>query len=294
MIRSRTKHTTIGAGWNLKNRFILAFFHGLLVASIFYTAIESHYESDLFANIVSTIRSTPAPGQSEDAFLLEAMHATHQLLSDRQPFFNRPFTDFKTNVSYPVTFDLMTANGACGSYARVLARILQEAHIKVRIPEMVVNGKPGGHIIIEALTKHGWVVLDAVYDLHFITPAGTMAGFSEIQNNWAYYKSQVPANYNMDYRYEDVHYTNWNKIPVLLPMVKKISQWVLGEERTSTLSLRTYFLQPYKVAFCGFLGVYIFILLLVGYHRFSARIKKRSAQSSLRDLPAIKVRKITA
>jgi hypothetical protein len=294
MIRSRTKHTTIGAGWNLKNRFILAFFHGLLVASIFYTAVESHYESDLFGHIVATLRSTPAQAQQEDSFLLEALHATHQLLNARQPFFNRPFSDFKTNVSYPVTFDLMTANGACGSYARVLARILQEAHVKVRLPEMEVNGELGGHIITEALTKHGWVVLDASYDLHFVTPAGTLASFAEVQNNWAYYKNQVPANYNPAYRYEGVRYTNWNKIPVLLPMAKKIAQWVLGEERTETLSLRSYYLQPYNVAFWALLGLYIFILLAMGYQRSLARIRKRSSQNSLRDLPAIKVRKITA
>ncbi|THU36045.1 hypothetical protein FAM09_21915 [Niastella caeni] len=262
---NKTKYTTVVARWNLKNRFVLAFFHGLLVATLFYTAIESHYESSLYEQIVSTINSAPAAKQSEDAFLVQAMHLTHQLLNNRQPYFNRPFTGIKTSVFYPTTFDLATANGACGSYSRVLARILQTANVKVRFAEMEVNGQKGGHIVLEANTSHGWVVLDGLYDLYFTTPHGKLASFADVQHNWPYYKNQVPLQYNGDYRYEGVHYTNWNKIPVLLPMVKKIAQWLLGKDRTAQLSLRTYFLQPYRVIFCSILGYYALILLGLCY-----------------------------
>lgn len=159
----------------------------------------------------------------------------------------------------------MTANGACGSYARVLARILQTAGVKVRFAEMEVNGQSGGHIIIEAKTSAGWVVLDPLYDLYFTTPRGTLASFSEVQKNWSFYKRQTPVHYNPAYRYESVRYTNWNKIPVLLPMVKKILQGVIGKEKTEHLSLRIYFLQPYHLAFYSLLSAYILILLVIYY-----------------------------
>jgi len=165
----------------------------------------------------------------------------------------------------------MTGNGACGSYARVLARILQTAGVQVRIAEMEVNGLAGGHIIIEANTSSGWVVLDPLYDLYFTTPHGTLASFREVQKNWSFYKRQTPAHYNPAYRYEGVRYTNWNKIPVLLPMVKKILQGVLGKQKTDQLSLRIYFLQPYHLAFYSLLCAYSLILLVIYYRRLRTK-----------------------
>lgn len=256
---SAKKHTTDGAGWNLKNRYILAFFQGLLVSTLFYTDTESRYETALFDHIITSIKSLPANTQHEDSFLLQSMHVTHALLSNRQPLFNMGgFTGFKTDIN-PVTFDLMTANGACGSFSRVLARILQNGGVQVRFAEMVVNNQPGGHIIIEAKTIHGWVVLDPLYDLHFTTPRQTLAGFADVQQNWAWYARQTPANYNHSYNYAGVQYTNWNKIPVLLPAIKQVLQWVIGKERTLRLSLRTYFLQPYCMAFWCTLVMYLFV-----------------------------------
>lgn len=260
MIRSDKKLTTVGSGWKTKNRYILAFFHGLLISTLIYTYTESRYESQIFDHITYAIRSAPVNTRNEDSFLLQAMHVSHQLLSIRQPLFdNYQFSGLKTSVIYPVTYDLMTANGACGSFSRVLARILQNDGVDVRFAEMEVNQKPGGHIIIEAHTSHGWVVLDPLYDLYFTTPEGKPASFADVQHNWAYYKTQVPSHYDYSYNYAGVRYTNWNKIPVLLPAVNKILQWILGKERTEHLSLRTYFLQPYYIAFC--FAVFIYVLL---------------------------------
>src|SRR5438105_4524062 len=260
---SDTQHTTDGTGWNiLKNRYALAFFHGLLITTLCYTAIESRYESELFRHIVTSIKSASANTQQEDSFLVQAMHVTHQLLSNRQPVFdNQAFTSFKTGIIYPVTFDLMTANGACGSFSRVLARLLQTAGVPVRFAEMEVNRQYGAHILIEARTSHGWIVLDPLYDLYFTTPQGALANFATIQQNWSYYKTQVPAGYDPSYNYAGVQYTNWNKIPVLLPAAKKILQWTIGKEQTEQLSLRTYFLQPYYTAFLSTLFIYSFVLL---------------------------------
>jgi len=262
MKRSEQKHTTVGSGWKMKNRYILAFFHGLLISTIFYAYTESHYEAALFKDIIYNIKSEPVNSRNEDSFLLCSMHVCHQLLNVRQPLFdNYRFSAFKSDLIYPVTYDLMTANGACGSFSRVLARILQTGGVDIRFAEMKVNGKYGGHILIEANTRHGWVVLDPLYDLYFTTPQKTLAAFADVQQNWAYYKTQVPSNYNYAYNYAGVRYTNWNKIPVLLPALKKVLQWTRGREKTEQLSLRTYFLQPYHIIFVCAAFVYLLLTL---------------------------------
>jgi len=262
MKRSEQKHTTVGSGWKMKNRYILAFFHGMLISTLFYTYAESHYEVALFKNIIYNIRSEPVNTRNEDSFLLCSMHVCHQLLNIRKPLFNNyRFSGFKTDLIYPVTYDLMTANGACGSFSRVLGRILQTGGVNIRFAEMKVNGRFGGHILLEANTSHGWVVLDPLYDLCFTTPQKTLASFADVQQNWAYYKMQVPPNYNYAYNYSGVRYTNWNKIPVLLPALKKTLQFVWGKEKTEHVSLRPYFLQPYHIIFCCAAFVYLLLLL---------------------------------
>jgi hypothetical protein len=262
MKRSEQKHTTVGSGWKMKNRYILAFFHGMLISTLFYSYAESHYETVLFKNIIASIKSEPVNARHEDSFLLCAMHVCHQLLGNRKLLFDGySFSGFKTDIMYPVTNDLMTGNGACGSFSRVLARILQANDVEVRLAEMKVSGRYGGHITIEANTSHGWVALDPSYDLYFTTPQGTLASFANVQQNWAYYKMQAPPGYNYAYNYAGVRYTNWNKIPVLLPATKKVLQWTWGKEKTEQLSLRTYFLQPYHIVFCCSAFVYLLMSL---------------------------------
>ena len=110
----------------------------------------------------------------------------------------------------------MTTNGACGSYSYILSRLLNELKIPNRIAQMKVNGEYGGHILVEAKTPKGWIVLDGLYDLYFKKMNGELASFKDVQDNWNYFRDQVPANYNHQYRFEGVRYTNWSKIPVNL------------------------------------------------------------------------------
>ena len=83
-----------------------------------------------------------------------------------------------------------------------------------------------------------------------------------MKRNWDYYKEQLPASYNNSYRYEDVRYTNWDKIPVILPALKKILTIFLGKERTDTISLRVHLLRIYDLYFLITLFLYIPISIL--------------------------------
>jgi hypothetical protein len=143
----------------------------------------------------------------------------------------------------------MTARGACGSFSMVLARVLQGYHYDVRIAQMKSKGVYAAHNIVEAKTDHGWVVLDPLYDVYFIKPDSHLASFEDVRGDWSYYRKQVPPNYEMNYDYEDVRYTNWTKIPIVLPAVKKVLDQVLGKPVADTISMRTYFLRKYVLCF---------------------------------------------
>jgi hypothetical protein len=164
---------------------------------------------------------------------------------------------FWTDVIHSSTVDMMTANGACGSYSVVLARLLKSMGYTVRIPQMIVNGQPAGHILVEVYSNGRWVVMDPLYDLYFVKPGGDLASFADVSRNWNYYKSQVPAEYNPDYTYQGVQYTNWNKVPVLMPAVHRVLSVFMNEHALATLSLRSYALRKYQMLDC------ILLLLIV-------------------------------
>lgn len=49
-----------------------------------------------------------------------------------------------------------------------------------------------------------------------------MANFEDLKDNWIYYIPQLPKGYNHACHYEDVRYTNWEKLPVIMPAIKEL------------------------------------------------------------------------
>lgn len=246
------------------SRYCFVFLNGFLLASIVYFYNEDSYEKGLFESLAENVRtkSTGAVPYDE-AILLNSLHLTHYLGERRSIVFgDKEVNSFKANVVHPVTYDLMTTNGACGSYAYILSRLLSELNVPNRIAQMKVDGLYAAHNVVEAKTAKGWVVLDGLYNLYFKKADGNMASFSDVQHNWNFYSSQVPARYDHKYKYEGVRYTNWNKVPVLMPAIKGILSATLGKERTEHLSLRTFFLRKFHILFEVAVGLYVILLLL--------------------------------
>jgi hypothetical protein len=242
------------------NLYFLTFLNGFLLASLFYFKMEANYEKELFQAIHSDISSKITATESQDSVVAKVMHVCHNLMDTRGNIFKgSDFQGFKSGMIDPTSFDLMTASGACGSYSMVLARVLQGYKFDVRIAQMKSKGVFAAHNIVEAKTDHGWVVLDPLFDTYFINPSKNLASFDEIKNNWSYYKPQLPADYDMNLRYEDVRYSNWSKIPILLPSIKKILDLTLGKEEADTISLRTYFLRKYNLFFNLFAIIFILV-----------------------------------
>jgi hypothetical protein len=229
-----------------------------LLASICYFKMEANYEKELFQAIHSNLLSKINASDSQDSVVAKIMHASHDLMINRGTVFGgKTFDGIQAELIEPTSFDLMTGTGACGSFSMVLARILQGYKYQVRIAQMKSNGTFAVHNIVEAKTDHGWVVLDPLFDVYFVKPSLKLASFEDVKNNWNYYKSQLPAGYDMRNRYEDVRYTNWTKIPVVLPAVKKILDLILGKQKADTISVRTYFLRKYKICYYFFLVIFI-------------------------------------
>ncbi|HLX92486.1 MAG TPA: hypothetical protein VKR32_12435 [Puia sp.] len=248
----------------LGNLYFLTFLNGLFLASLFYVKMEANYENQLFQVIQHSINKTIDINDTQDSIVVKAMHVCNNLLSIRSTVFenDESLDGFKVAYFHPATIDLMTAKGACGSYSMILARVLQGYSYPVRISQMKANGVYAAHNIVEVQLANKWIVLDPTYNLYFTTPGSQLAGFDEIRDNWNFYRKQVPPNYNPNYRYEDVRYTNWGKVPVLSTVMKASFGLILGKKRLSTFCLRTHFLKTYDVYFYFLMSLYIPVLIL--------------------------------
>jgi hypothetical protein len=246
----------------LRSIYTLFFVNGFLLACLLYFNMEDSYENQVFKTIAGYVGDKVQKSRNrEEDLLLQSLHLSNYLCDSRVFIFqNKKLNSWKTSLIHPVTVDLMTTDGACGSYAFILSYILNELKIPNRIAQMKVGDTNGGHILVEAKTSKGWVILDGSYDLYFRKNNGELAGFSDVENNWAFYKNQVPANYNLMYCYQGVRYTNWNKIPVVMPLVKKVLEAFMGRERVEQISIRNYFLRKFRVLFN--LTAFIYFLLI--------------------------------
>jgi hypothetical protein len=235
--------------------------------------MEANYEKDLFQAIRSNINGRLSSRDSEDSVVVKVMHSCHDLLVNRGKVFGgKQFQGFESGLLEPTSMDLMTAKGACGSYSMVLSRVLQGYKYSVRIAQMKSNGIFAAHNIVEAKTRHGWVVLDPLFDLYFINPSHKLASFEDLKTNWDFYKDQLPPDYDKNYRYEDVRYSNWTKIPVLMPAMKKVLDLIIGKKQADDISLRTYLLRKYEICFNVILVLFLFIFSFTMVRLLKAKI----------------------
>ena len=253
--------------------YFLTFLNGFLLASLFYFNMEAHYEKELFQAIRTDINTRIPAGEPEDSLIVQVMHVCHNLLVSRESVFEgKSFDGFSSSLLEPASMDLMTARGACGSYSMVLARILQGYNYPVRIAQMKANGIFADHNIVEVKTRHGWVVLDPLFNIYFINPDHRLASFKDVQSNWSYYLPQLPGDYDQHYRYEDVRYSNWTKIPIVMPAIKKILDETIGKQEADNISLRTYFLRKYDICFNIVLVLFLFVFSFTLVNLIKAKV----------------------
>lgn len=239
-------------GFLPRKKYVLLFLSGFLLASLFYFYSEDKYEKEVFSAMAKEVYAEAGPySYNPDTLALKALHLTHYLAERRLTVFGdkNSFNSIQSSLIQPVTDDLMTARGACGSFSYVLSRLLEEMEIDCRIAQMKANGQYGSHMVVEAKTQQGWVVLDPIFDQYFVNADGSLASFADVKANWGRFSKQVNASYDLAYAYEDARYTNWNKVPVVMPAIKKVLYWTIGKKETDGLSIRSLFLRKYHVLF---------------------------------------------
>lgn len=245
--------------------YFLFFLCGLLIASIGYFKSESTYEREVYGAIAQHITKDSIGKYNKDTFFIRALNLANSFEHNRlEVFGGHQFKGIKANFFRPSTMDLLVGNGACGSASVILSRILKSYGYNIRFAQMKVNGKFGGHIIIEVKKDKNWIVLDPLYNLYFKKPNGEMASFDDVSKNINYYKNQFPKGYNMNYLFEGVQYTNWNKIKYISPLVKSSLDFFLGKEKADQISIRSYIIRIYevfyKLALFAFIPIFLFTL----------------------------------
>ena len=253
----------------VKKPYLLVFLNGFMLASLCYFQMERSYENQLYSAIKQSINARMDGDDTQDSLIVKTMHTCHNLMTDRAMVFGNEDLGrgIKMNILHPTTVDLETANGACGAYSVVLARMLKTANFDVRIAQMKANGIYAAHNVVEVQATRGWAVLDPTYDVYFTRPDHSLAAFEDVSRDWNYYRKQVPANYDTAYHYADVRYTNWTKVPLLSKSMKGILNLCMGRAAADKVSIRTWFLNIYTVYFFVCILLYIPIFLLT-FRRF--------------------------
>ena len=80
----------------------------------------------------------------------------------------------------------------------------------------------------------------------------------------------VPAGYNPAYAYEDIRYTNWDKIPYAGKLVYRSLIFLTSKNTTDSISIRASMLNMYAVWLWIITGSYL-LLCLFSFRRFQKR-----------------------
>ena len=129
---------------------------------MFYFLMESTYENGLFASIKTDLQSRLDANDNTDSLFVKAMEDCYHLMHNRYPTYagTTGILGPEGGVFHSTSVDLMTTNGACGSYSQVLARIIRTFHFPVRIAQMKAGGEFGAHNVVEAYDGKRWILRD--------------------------------------------------------------------------------------------------------------------------------------
>lgn len=193
------------------------FTEGALLAVILISVTFARREDEMVIAVARAdtrpiAAAAGAPPSAED-HAVEIMHSVHDVLWSRLQGLDGTGVGrgwwFRSTYSH-----LMAPTGHCGSFTHVLARALQLEGFEVRIGQMLVGDVWGGHIIVLVMLDGRLVPLDPYFDLAFRGPDGHLLSLSEVQRDWPQVRAQCPPNYDPDYDYRDIRYTNWRGVPM--------------------------------------------------------------------------------
>lgn len=216
---------------------------GILLASLHLMA---EYEDALFDQIVGSIVQ---PDWSESQKIKALTAETHELLKDRAKVFaNTGTVSIRDSWLDSADVHLLDGRGICRSHASVLGRMLDRAGIYFRVVRIYfpASDRWACHLAIEAKADGKWRAIDPFDNLVF------PVDYVELSRHWDAYKDLAPPGYDRHLDKAEVFYTNWYRIPVIMPAIKKVLDWT-APDLASNFSLRRYLLNVYRVYEVGLL-----------------------------------------
>lgn len=236
--------------------------NAIMVLLLFFKYIDYRYEYAVYRSLVTSNLDR----KSETKTFKNLLSLTFKIQSDRRGYINDMYgmNPFKSRWFRSGDIQLLDATGACGNFSHVLAELCQVAGFEVRMVQLYYQGHFGGHNIVEAKVDGKWVAADGLFKTFWVNPDSSLASLEEIRENPKLYSNQWPKGYPYQNAFTNFHYTNWDKIPVIMPALHEILCLILGEDKADKISIRIYLLNLHKAQFVFLLLVYfpIFIVSL--------------------------------
>lgn len=246
----------------------------LIVAPLLVLAALSWHERKLLREEIA--RAVPQPVSRADT-IVALTRATTAVMERARSETGMAAATFRSLPNFVTSFHVQRFGGGCGATAAVLARLLSAAEIRTRFGQIGCEFPPGSpyrastdtdtstvigwgcHIFLEARVDSTWAVLEPLYRSVLRAPSGRLASAEEARQDWRYYRPQLGKDFGPLYRYDLVRYTNWEKVPVVLPTLHAalLSVGVPVDE----LSLRTYVIDTYRSLILGLMLLLMAILL---------------------------------
>lgn len=260
-----------------RGSFLRGIVHGLILMFLGFTWIFWNYETQIIRNIVARVdKEYPATSPIQRAMNLNQV--VHQLIDNRRNILGLPRTgSFRETWFGAADTELVEGRSACGGYAMVFGRLLEEAGFRFRLGQMLCGDIWGCHIFVEVWIDQRWIAMDPTFGVVFQLPDGQYASARQLRTRFDEVEPNLPETYNRVYRFEDVRYTNWGKIPLLLPAFREVASWFIGAQRASEISLRSHVLNRYRAYFLGTLAIYLLWLSWSGWRFLRKRRNQRAA-----------------
>jgi hypothetical protein len=256
---------------------LLKLAHLLLAVFLVFILIEWQHENNLYRNI-GRMAQLGASSKADTAVVQEAMTSINSIMQSRSALFQaQEQLSLKQDLFQSADVHLMYGSGACGGYSMVLARTLQVMGYNVRIGQLkVIEGGWGAHIIIEYYSPllKKWVMIDPLFQFIPRTKGGNMASVQYLAKHWPDFEAQMPDEFTSRFRYDNVHYTNWDKFGGIAKIYYHTAKLFMGKAYADTICLRMYGLSTFPLLFWSIEGAYL-SLFVFGFFRY--RRKRRLA-----------------
>jgi hypothetical protein len=159
--------------------------------------------------------------------------------------------------------------GGCGSSSRVVMALLSAEGIPSRSMILLDGDGRRVHAVVNARIEGRWAVADPLYGIVFLRADSTVATAEDLHadrelflTNAAHHPTYPAEVYNYD------HYAlfNWNKVPVVLPAIRRTLVRTIGEERTAAITRPRIWMYPLP-AFAAALSAFTLVLAAIVFLR---------------------------